>query len=144
MSLPHYWAEPSFAIAEVAELIGTPEVTLRSYMARCHEGDFLGRRNSSRRVHLSCRDAFFYLLVSELSEYSVPTRSSMHVAASIARTDPASMNDLLIVRSNGGVSEFSLTNDRPTDDRPTLVLPIRALAEVLIEDAAKVYASEAS
>jgi hypothetical protein len=144
MSLPNYWAEPSFAVAEVAELIGAPEVTLRSYMARCPEGDFLGRRNSSRRVHLSCRDAFFYLLVSELAAYSVPTRSSMRVAADIARTDPGDMDDLLVVRTHGGVSEFSLTKDRPTDDRPALVLPIRALAEVLLSDAAAVYAKDAT
>ena len=144
MSLPTYWAEPSFAIAEVAELIGTPEVTLRSYLARCPDGDFLGRRNSSRRVHLSCRDAFFYMLVSELAAYSVPTRSSMRVAGDIARTDPADMYDLLVVRTNGGVSQFSLTNDRPADDKPALVLPIRALAEVLIADAAEVYAKDGS
>ncbi len=142
MTLPNYWAEPSFAVAEVAELIGTPEVTLRSYLARCPEGDFLGNRDASRRVHLSCRQAFYYMLVSELSEYGVPVRSAMHAAAGIARTDPSDMESLLVVRSSGGVSEFSLTNERPADDRPALVLPIRALAEVLIEDAAIVYATE--
>lgn len=141
MSLPVYWGEPSFAVSEVAELIGTPEVTLRSYLARCPEGDFLGRRDASRRVHLSCQHAFYYMLVSELSEYGVPVRTAMHVAAGIARCDPAKMNDYLVVRTASGVSEFELTDELPNDTKPALVLPIRASAGVLIADAGQVYAS---
>lgn len=142
MNLPQYWARASFSIAEVAELIGVSEVTLRTYLARNPEPDFLGTREG-RRVYLSCRDAFYYMLVSELSEFGVPVRSAMHVAARQAAGELPD-HDYLVVRAKGGISQFELTDDRPTDAHPALVLPIRALAEVLIDDAAKVYATDAS
>lgn len=143
--LPTYWGRASFSVAEVAELIGVTEDALRGWLARNPTNEFLGTR-IAKRVSLSCQDAYFYFLVGELTAYGVPVRSAMHAAAGVAlgASDNLPADDYLVVRTNGGVSEFSLTDELPKDERSALVLPIRALAEVLIADAGEVYATEAT
>ncbi|UYQ70659.1 hypothetical protein OF122_11295 [Pelagibacterium flavum] len=145
MTLPQYWRRASFTVPEIAKLIGTVDATLRSYMVRTPVDDFMGAKTGGR-IYLSVQDAFYYFLVSELSAYGVPSRAAMYAAADIANQcdDHLPREELLVVRISGGASKFHLTNERPTDDKPALVLPIRALAEVLIEDAKAIYASEAA
>ena len=143
MELPIYWRRASFTVPEIANLIGVPNATLRSYMVRSPTNDFMGAKTGGR-LYLSLNDGFYYALVAQLSAYGVPSRSAMHAAAGIANQcdDELPREDFLVVRTNGGVTEFSLTSVRPADDRPALVLPIYALAEVLIADGRDVYAAE--
>lgn len=145
MQLPDFWLRPSFTVAEVAELIGASEATLRVWLHRSPVPTHLGQRNG-RRVLLSGRDMFAWYLVGELLQFGVPFQSAVFAAADVARqvADQLPAGSFLVVRTEGGVSQFTLTSDEPSIDRPSLVLPIRGLAEVLIDDARAVYLTAAT
>lgn len=145
MPLPDFWRRPSFSVSEVAELVGTLETTLRVWLHRSPNCTHLGRRDG-RRVLLSGQDVFHWYLVNELTSYGVPFQSATFAAADVARqaADQLPTDRFLVVRTAGGVSEFTLTSDEPNLDRPALVLPIRGLAEVLIDDAKAVYLTAAT
>jgi len=123
-------------------MIGVTEDALRGWLARNPEPAFIGNRYG-RRVYLSCKDAFYYLVVAELAEFGVNVRVAMYNAARLTPADSLPRHDYLFVRKKApGIAEFELTDDPRIDDQPALILPLKALANVLIEDAARVYARE--
>lgn len=139
------WRIHSLSVAEVADLIGVSEHALRAWIARNPCDHHTGERRGGR-VWLSARDAFHYLLVDELTSFGVGVRVAMFTAADICRQagDDLAIEEFLIVRNHRGVSNFHLTNERPTDDKPALVLPVRALASALLDDARAVAATDAA
>ncbi|MBX5179926.1 hypothetical protein HJB77_27280 [Rhizobium lentis] len=142
MTLPSFWRQPSFSVAETAELVGVSEVTLRTWLTRAPPGDFLGTKTANR-IFFSGREVFYYLLVAQLSAYGVPIRTALYAAAKHA-TDNLPLDQWLIVRTSRDVTDFELAEDIPATAAPALVLPLRALAIGLIERAAVVYATEGS
>lgn len=140
MTLPSFWRQPSFSVAETAALVGVSEVTLRTWLTRAPHGDFLGTKTANR-IFFSGREVFYYLLVAHLSDYGVPLRTALYAAAKHA--DGELPDDRwLIVRTARDVTEFELAEDIPETAAPALILPLRALASDLIERAAVVYATE--
>lgn len=143
MTLPSYWRQAAFSVAESAQILSVPEDTLRTWMAREPSGEYLGTRTGGR-VFLSGNDLFFYALVREFTAYGVAVRSAMGAAAGIASfaIDALPPEKYIIIRRRVGVSEFEQTNAPDLDLRPAAVIPIRKLAEVLIERAAETYTME--
>ena len=143
MTLPRFWRRGSFSVVETADLVGVTAETLRTWLARAPLPDFLGVKTAGR-IWLSGLDAFYYSLVRELTAYGVPVRTAMLAAATHANDcdDRLPREEYLVVRIDGDSINFRLTNIRPDDDRPALVLPIRAIAAQLIDRAAAVYVEE--
>jgi len=138
MPLPTFWHRATFSVVEVADLIGVPEDTLRTWLMRTPMNDFLGVRDGGR-VWLSGQDAFFYLLVKHLSAGGVPVRTAMYAAAGYANDLEDSLPDeMLVVRTAGGKTTFELTF-APDLSKPALVLPLHELASDLIDRAARFY-----
>ncbi|MBY3306172.1 hypothetical protein HFO04_25880 [Rhizobium laguerreae] len=142
MTLPAFWRQPSFSVAETADLVGVSEVTLRTWLTRAPPGDFLGTKTANR-IFFSCREVFYYLLVAHLSDYGVPIRTALYAAAQHAN-ESLPVDQWLIVRTARDVTEFELAEDIPATVAPALILPLRSLATGLIERAAVVYATEGS
>lgn len=146
MNLPPFWRQASFAVAEAAELLGVPEMTLRTWLARAPFNDFLGAKTGGR-IFLSGHDIFFWALVRDLAGFGVSVRLSMLSAQSFAdaaRYDlPA--DERLIVRKSGPEQwSFEIVDEYDLGAISALVIPMRALAINLIERAAVVYANEAN
>ncbi|TAW23106.1 hypothetical protein ELI20_18790 [Rhizobium ruizarguesonis] len=140
MTLPAFWRQPSFSVAETADLVGVSEVTLRTWLTRAPPGDFLGTKTANR-IFFSGRELFYYLIVAYLSDYGVPIRTALYAAAQHA-TESLPIDQWLIVRTARDVTEFELAEDIPATVAPALILPLRALAIGLIERAVVVYATE--
>ena len=143
MTLPSFWRQAAFSVAESAEILDVPEDTLRTWMAREPTAQYIGSKTGGR-VFLSGQDIYFYALVREFAAYGVPIRTAMLCADGIAS---ASTHDLppekyIIVRNSGAVSNFKQTNDPTVDDRPALVIPLRVLASTLIERCTATYTRE--
>lgn len=145
MNLPSFWRRASFAVSEAADLLGLPEFTLRTWMARAPFNDFLGAK-IGHRVFLSAQDMYFYLLVREMTRFGVPVRAAMHEARDIADAmDEALPNgERLVIRHGAGSHSFEIINDLDFTTDSGAILPLRSLAVGLIERAAVVYLEEAS
>ncbi|MBD8650804.1 hypothetical protein IFT66_06900 [Rhizobium sp. CFBP 13726] len=132
-------------MSEAADLIGVPEMTLRTWLARVPFNDFTGIKKANR-VFLSCQDAYFFLLVREMTRFGVPVRSAMHEARDIADAmDEALPNgERLVIRHGAGSHGFEIINDPDFTTDSGAILPLRSLAVGLIERAAVVYLEEAN
>ncbi len=138
MTVPSFWRQPSFSVAETAELVGVSEVTLRTWLTRAPLGNFMGTKTANR-IFFEGREIFCYLLVRHLSSYGVPIRTAIHAAA-LHATDNLPLDKWLVVKTADDVTDFQLTEDIPLTVTPALVIPLRALALDLIERAAAMYA----
>jgi hypothetical protein len=145
MMLPSWWRRPAFGVAEAAGILCVPEDTLRTWMAREPTGQYIGARTGGR-VYLSGKDIYFYSLVREFTAYGVAVRTSMHVADGIASFSGDAMppDKFIVIRRRSTVSEFEQTDNPDLESRPATVIPLRKLAEVMIERAGGVYATEAA
>lgn len=145
MTLPSFWRRAAFSVAEAADILAVPEDTLRTWMAREPSGDFLGLRQGGR-VFLSGNDIYFYALVREFTTYGVAVRIAMLTAAPIAEfsTHDLPPEKYIIIRRRVGVSEFEQTSEPDLETRPAVVIPLRKLAEVLIDRASGIYTGAAA
>lgn len=143
MTLPSFWRQAAFSVAESAEILCVPEDTLRTWMAREPTAQYIGAKTGGR-VFLSGNDLYFYALVREFAAYGVPIRTAMHCADGIASfsTHDLPPEKYIVVRNRGPISNFEQTNEPVIDDRPALVIPLRKLATVLIERCTEVYVLE--
>lgn len=143
MQLPVFWRRASFSVAEAADLVGVTEETLRTWLARNTVNDFNGCKTGSR-LYLSGQDAFYYALVSALTGFGVGVRVAMLSATQHANDASDELPDyaFLVVRREGGSTNFLLTNSPEFAGATALVIPIRRIAADLIERAAVVYAAE--
>jgi len=147
MHLPSFWRRACFSVSEAAELIGVPEMTLRTWLARAPFNDFLGAKTGGR-VFLSGNDCFFYLLVKQFTTYGVPVRTAMYAAHGYADAtmDTIPADERLVVRRAGdGKWTFEAAHSAPDVGAETaLVVPLLQTMLKLIERAAAVYSTEAS
>jgi len=140
MTVPAFWRAAEFSVAEMADLIGVSEVTLRTWLMRNPYPEFVGTKEL-HRVFFTAKQIFFYLIVHKLGAYGVPIRTAMAAASNYA-SDGLPLDKWLIVRTDGTKTEFELAEDIPFLHEPALVLPLRALAIGMIARAADVYARE--
>ena len=140
MTLPVFWRQAAFSVAESAEILSVPEDTLRTWMAREPSGDYLGARTGGR-VFLSGNDLYFYILLRDFSGFGVPVRLAMGAAAGIASCaeDALPPDKFIIIRKQVGAAQFEQADEVDVSDRPAAVIPLRRQAEVLIERCAAVY-----
>lgn len=143
MNLPTYWRRASFTVPESAALIGASEDALRGWLARNTINDFNGAK-TGHRLYLSALDCYYYLLVRHLTTFGVPVKTAMLASSQYANEAIYGWPDheFLVVRTDGVKTDFSLTGSPEFNARTTLVLPLRALAQDLVDDAAKVYSAE--
>ncbi|QFY60358.1 hypothetical protein FZ934_07880 [Rhizobium grahamii] len=142
MTLPAHWRQPSFSVAETADLVGVSEPTLRTWLTRAPSGAFLGKKTANR-IFFAGFEVFYYLLVNRLTDYGVPVRTAMHAAATWA-TERLPLDNYVIVRNEGEVTNFELVDDLPPTIEAGAVIPLRGMAITLIGRAAEVYAREGS
>jgi len=146
MHLPPFWRQACFSVAESAELLGVPEMTLRTWLARAPFNDFLGAKHGGR-VFLSGNDIWFYLLVKQFTTYGVPVRTAMYAAHGYADatmdTIPADER-LAVRRRDEGKWSFEMVDDPNFGTETCLVVPLWQTMLDLIERAAAVYAKEAN
>lgn len=140
MTLPAFWRQPSFSIAETASLVGVPVVTLRTWLQRAPSGAFLGRKTGGR-IFFSGFEVFYYLIVNRLTDYGVPVRTAMHAASTWA-TERLPLDNYVVVRNEGDVTTFEMIDDLPPTIEAGAVIPLRGMAITLIGRAAAVYATE--
>ncbi|WP_242221181.1 hypothetical protein [Shinella zoogloeoides] len=141
MTTPMYWRRPSFSVAETAEMIGSSEDALRTWMARCPLDEFAGEKKNGR-IWLTGRDGYFYHLVQVLSQFGVPVRTAMYTAGSIAEYG-APTYAYLTVRTLAGKTEFNASNSKEADG-PALVLPLLDLFEKHVAVCREYYAKEST
>jgi hypothetical protein len=145
MQLPTFWRRASFTVAESAALVGVTEDALRGWLARNTFNDFNGAK-TGYRLYLSALDCYYYLLVKQFTQFGVPVRTAMFAATQYANEAAYDWPDhnFLVVRTDGSETDFKLTEKPEFDGQTTLVVPLRALAQDLLEAAAIIYATEES
>ena len=143
MQLPTWWGQPCFTVVEAAELAGVPEMTLRTWLARCPVSEFLGERQGGR-VFLAAKHAFCFALVAKFTRFGVPVRVAILTAADFARGIGSSQpGEHLVVVVDGDRTSFDLTQ-APDIKSAALVILINQLAQDFIANAATIYATEAA
>jgi len=141
MTTPIYWRRPSFGVAETADMIGSTEDALRTWIARNPLDDFSGEKQAGR-IWLTGRDGYFYRLVMVLAAYGVPVRTAMYSAGSIAEFGPP-VYRYLIVTTAAGVSTFRST-DSAEPEGPVLVVPLLELYDKHMDACREAYATESA
>lgn len=139
MTTPSFWRRPCFSVAETAQMIGSSEDALRTWMARCPLDEFAGEKKNGR-IWLTGRDGYFYHLVQVLSLFGVPVRTAMYTAGSIAEYG-APTYAYLTVRTSAGKTEFNASNSKDADG-PALILPLQDLYEKHLESCRAAHAME--
>src|SRR4051812_17602505 len=109
MLLPLFYRQPSFSVAELAEIAEVSEDTLRTWLAR-NVTDYTGHK-SGHRLWFRARDAYFVALLRDLVGYGVGVRTAMHSAARLA--DDAQdfapiVDECLVVWGEGSNKDFRL------------------------------------
>lgn len=146
MTLPSYWRQAAFSVVESATILGVPEDTLRTWMARCPFNDFMGAKTNNR-IFFSGSDLFFWSVVRDLSAYGVGLRVAMHSVQAIANSAAYALPnvELLVVRKTApDVWNFEIIDDPDFTSSSALVIPLRALAIGIIGRGAVVHAEEAA
>lgn len=139
MTTPIYWRRPSFSVAETAEMIGSTEDALRTWLARNPLDEFSGEKQSGR-IWLTGRDGYFYHLVMVMSAFGVPVRTAMYSAGSVAEYGEP-VYRYLIVETTDKVSTFRSSNTKDNDG-PALILPLQDIYEQHMAACREAYVKE--
>lgn len=141
--MPEFYRRASFSVAETADLVAVSEDTLRTWLARNVSNDFNGAKTGNR-LWLSGLDAFYYCILREMIAFGVPVRTAMYSAEPIANaaTYAPPVEEYLLVRVRGGITDIEVCDSPNITDRPTLVIPLRKMWETLLERAAVINAKD--
>ena len=121
-----------------------PEANLRAWLARCPIPERLGRKMGPR-LWLSASDAFYYLLVRDLTDLGVGVRSAMLMAETLVPADDLPAHRYLIITRSGEKTTLaSVDEPRLQVGRTVAVMPIRDLAKDVLDRAAVVHAEAVS
>lgn len=143
MTLPVFWRRASFSVAEAAGIAAVSEEQLRGWLARNPSNTFAGAKVGSR-LFFSGQDIFYYRLVRELTRFGVSVRVAFRTAEIVADAtdDELPVEKFLIATEYGALHDFRHTDEPDIDYRTSLVIPVRRLAEIAIERARAVFATE--